>query len=121
MQTGKVRNIRLVLDEPKAWTTSNPNLLQQGGDTSPMYVRDSVGAIVRYSIGVLLRGMGHETPIAHTGSIDCSIMATSEIKSIHRIENFTLWQKYNVRCRASQQEHDRLGVKKDRVWRVNTA
>ena len=102
--TNKVRRIRVLAGVPKQWVTPAASLFQQRTDLEAVgeyYVEVEPGTPLSMCISDLLNLSGH----ARDSSQHCSLMQHARVKSVHRIENWRLWQGYKQRCEALRKEH----------------
>jgi len=96
------RSIKLKLDVPSSWSTPAHALLQQTSKTHEMYVSEDDN-----NVWVAMRKLLSTSQCTGPG---CSLMAKVTVKSIHRIENYALYQKYNVQLKQMQEDLHRSGV-----------
>lgn len=107
--TNKVRRIQVQPGVPKQWVTPAASLFQQSTDFGAVkeyYIELDVGTVLHMCISDLLNLSGH----ARDTSQDCSLMLHARVKSVHRIENWRLWQGYKQRCEALRKEHASCNV-----------
>ncbi|CAK9042255.1 unnamed protein product [Durusdinium trenchii] len=96
----KIRWIRIEAGVPKQWITAPADLLLQSDQLDSFYVEVKDSAI-HATVLSILQLTGHGTDNSQT----CSCMRTAKVKSVHRIENWRLWQGYKSRCAALRKEH----------------
>eukprot|EP00439_Symbiodinium_sp_Y106_P072197 s1600_g13.t1 len=106
--TKKVRQIRLSTGVPAEWSSSPATLLTQSDTLSSFYVEVTDASLID-AITCILRSSGH----AGDESSTCSRMQTATVKSVHRIENFQLWHRYQARLAAMREDHAKYCVHVD--------
>lgn len=99
-ETPRIRWIRIEAGVPKQWITAPADLLLQSDQLDSFYVEVKDSAI-HATVLSILQLTGHGTDNSQT----CSCMRTAKVKSVHRIENWRLWQGYKSRCAALRKEH----------------
>ncbi|CAE7360645.1 unnamed protein product [Symbiodinium necroappetens] len=97
--TGRRRSIRIATGVPLQWESTPAELLTQTGDLSAFYVEVEDAAFLKV-IKRLLRFTGH----AWDASRECSRMKKATVKSVHRIENYHLWRRYQARLRTMRED-----------------
>ncbi|CAK9089119.1 Protein mono-ADP-ribosyltransferase PARP11 (ADP-ribosyltransferase diphtheria toxin-like 11) (ARTD11) (Poly [ADP-ribose] polymerase 11) (PARP-11) [Durusdinium trenchii] len=97
-ETNRVRGLRLSLGVPEAWT-STPAALLQPLEAPPC--REVRNPDLLAKVRDILQSTGH----AWDNSQVCSCMQTARIKSIQRIENWSLWQRYKAKRATMRREH----------------
>ena len=100
VSTHRVRGIRILPGVPSQWVTKTEALLQQGNDLQAFYVEVN-DPHIHAAIEKVLQTTGHAKDVA----TPCSRMSTARIQSVHRIENFRLWHRYQARLAAMRQDH----------------
>ena len=104
-KTMKLRNIRLWTGVPAHWESDPAVLLTQGGYVASLYVEVTDSKILEW-VEYILRHTGH----ASDKSSDCSRMENAKVVSVHRIENFRLWHRYQARLAAMREDHAKYNV-----------
>lgn len=107
MATGKKRQIRIRVDTPASWRLSSEKLVLQS-DASSVYVKEYDGAVWQ-ALSKLLSETAHSHQMGN-GQSACSIMRSVKVTNIWRIENFTLWQRYQLKVRQMREEHSRQAL-----------
>ena len=102
--TNKVRQIRILPGVPKQWVTPPASLLQQTDQLRSFYVE--IDGHIHDKVREILQLTGH----GQDGSQQCNCMKTATVKSMHRIENWRLWQGYRLRRDALRKEHASYNV-----------
>ncbi|CAK9090348.1 WWE domain-containing protein [Durusdinium trenchii] len=103
--TNKVCQIRILPGVPHQSVTPPACLLQQTDQLRSFYVEITDGHI-HDKVREVLQFTGH----GQDGSHQCSCMKTATVKSVHRIENWRLWQGYKLRREALRKEHASYNV-----------
>ena len=106
VKTGNVRQVRLSLGVPEGWVRAPGDLLLQGPRVRSFYVLVTDPELY-LTVEKILRYTGHGQDGAVPG---CGCMQSARVKSIHRIENFHLWQRYKTKLTALQQDHAKYKV-----------
>ena len=104
--TNKVRRIRILPGVPKQWLTTAACLLQQTDQLQSFYVNITDDSYIHDKVREVLQFTGH----GQDGSQQCSCMKTATVKSVHRIENWKLWQAYKLRRQILRMGHSSQGV-----------
>lgn len=97
LDTKKKRRIRLDLGVPNGWNTDR-YLLRQQTNSSPFYVEVTDTRTLNYVQQILTEPLDHCT---------CVSLASARLISLHRIENFHLWQLYSTRREMMRKAHAR--------------
>ena len=97
--TGRRRSIRIATGVPVQWESTAAELLTQTSDPSAFYVEVKDAAFLQV-IKQLLRSSGH----AWDTSSECSWMKKATVKSVHRVENYHLWRRYQARLRTMRED-----------------
>ena len=92
--TKKARKIRFWPAVPVEWSTTPAELLLQSDNAASFYV-EVTDVQIYATVRELLQSTGH----ARDKARDCSCMRKATVQSIHRIENWRLWQGYQMRVR----------------------
>ncbi|CAE7256014.1 Tnks [Symbiodinium sp. KB8] len=103
--TQKVRNIRLTTGVPAQWESTPAELLMQRDDVSAFYIEVKDASLAEV-VNRLLRSTGHAWDV----STVCSHMLFATVKSVHRIENYQLWQRYQARLRAMREDRAKYNL-----------
>ena len=103
--TGKTRPIRITTGAPRQWASSPAALLTQRDDLRSFYVEVKDAALIEV-INRLLWSTGHAWDL----STACSHMKTATVKSVHRIENYQLWQRYQARLHTMREDHAKYNL-----------
>ena len=106
VKTGNVRQVRLSLGVPSGWVTEPGDLLLQGPRVRSFYVMVEDPELY-LTVKKILRYTGHGQDGAVPG---CGCMQKAKVKSIHRIENLHLWQRYKTKLTALQQDLAKYNV-----------
>eukprot|EP00439_Symbiodinium_sp_Y106_P011432 s3842_g1.t1 len=106
--TQKVRKIRLTTGVPVQWESTPEELLMQRDDASAFYVEVKDASLLQV-INRLLQSTGH----AWDSSTACSHMKSATVKSVHRIENYQLWQRYQARLRAMREDRAKYNLQSE--------
>ena len=106
VKTGNVRQVRLSLGVPNEWVTEPGDLLLQGPRVRSFYVMVEDPEFY-LTVQQILRCTGHVQDGAVPG---CGYMQKARVKSIHRIENLHLWQRYKTKLTAMHQDHAKYHV-----------
>ena len=103
--TMKLRNIRICTGVPSQWESCPSALLTQSNLLESFYVEVTEPHTIRW-VNRILQDTGH----AWDGSTACACMKKAEVKSIHRIENFRLWHRYQARLKAMREDHAKCNI-----------
>ena len=103
--TGRRRSIRIVTGVPVQWESTAAELLMQSDDASAFYVEVRAATLLEV-ISRLLQATGHAWDL----STACSQMKNATVKSVHRIENYQLWQRYQARLRAMREDRAKYNL-----------
>ena len=123
VKTGNVRQVRLSLGVPNEWVTEPGDLLLQGPRVRSFYVMVEDPEL-DLTVQQILRFTGHVQDGAVPGR---GYMQKARVKSIHRIENLHLWQRYKTKLTAMHQDHAKyhvqvapvpLDVDSSRNWKI---
>ena len=106
--TWKKRNIRIVAGVPPQWVSTPAALLTQRDNLATFYVEVQDAGVIEWA-NRILRSTGHASDAATI----CSHMKKATIKSVHRIENFQLWHRYQARLAAMREDQAKYNVS---VW-----
>ena len=98
--TSTVRRLRIELGVPKEWISAPPSLLLQTNQLESFYV-EVTDSNIHDKVREILLYTGH----AQDSKQKCSCMHTAKVKSVHRIENWRLWQKYKGRREEIRSGH----------------
>ncbi|CAE7701712.1 Tnks [Symbiodinium sp. CCMP2456] len=104
--TKKVRNIRICTGVPAQWASPASALLTQNDSLASFYVEVEDPQIFQ-QVSQILQDSGHTWDV----SSPCSCIKTATVKSIHRIENFRLWHRYQARLQAMREDHAKCKVR----------
>lgn len=105
LRTRQTRSIRVVTGVPLQWESAPETLLTQSDDLRDMYVEVKDASVVE-AVQDILRTSGH----AWDMSTECSRMKSATVKSVHRIENYQLWQRYRARLSTMREDHAKYHV-----------
>ena len=103
--TKKLRNIRICTGVPAQWQSSPSALLTQSPTWASFYVEVKHLDIL-VAVTHILRATGHIWDVKSP----CACMNSAQVKSIHRIENFRLWHRYQARLKAMREEHAKCNI-----------
>ena len=103
--TGKRRAIRVVTGAPSQWESAPAALLTQRDDLRSFYVEVKDASLVEV-VNRFLQSSGH----AWDASTVCSHMRDATVKSVYRIENYQLWQRYQARLRTMREDRAKYNV-----------
>ena len=100
--TKRTRRVRCLPGVPAGWETLPEDLFRQSNDVRSMYVDVTLSNpdLCSKVLDIL-----HLTGHAQDNSQKCACMQRARIKSVHRIENWGLWQRYKLRRDALRMEH----------------
>ena len=105
VDTRKRRAIRVVTGVPSQWESAPAALLTQRDDLRSVYVEVNDTSLAEV-VNRLLRSSGHAWDV----STECSHMKKATVKSVHRIENYQLWQRYQARLRAMREDRAKYNL-----------
>eukprot|EP00439_Symbiodinium_sp_Y106_P071462 s811_g12.t2 len=105
--TKKVRNIRIRMGVPVEWESGPSVLLTQSDNLESCYV-EVKDVLMLLRIHKILRQTSHIG--FRDRSSACFCMQTAKVKSVHRIENFRLWHRYQARLAAMREDHAKYNV-----------
>ncbi|CAE7541688.1 Parp12, partial [Symbiodinium necroappetens] len=103
--TKKVRKIRIRMGVPAQWESGPSVLLTQSDNLESCYVEVKDRPMLDW-IRVVLTKTGH----FRDRSTPCFCMQKATVKSVHRIENFRLWHRYQARLAAMREDHAKYNV-----------
>ena len=103
--TGKVRKIRLVTGVPQHWVSAPADLLAQSDKVASFYVDVSDAHLIDW-VTYILQSTGH----AWDSTSACSHIRNAKVKSVHRIENFQLWHRYQARLTTMREDRVRYNL-----------
>ena len=103
--TKKVRNIRIVTGVPQQWESGPASLLTQGDHVASFYIEVKDPQVIE-RVRHILRSTGH----AGDPSSPCGCMQRATVKSVHRVENFGLWHRYQAKLKIMRQDRARHNV-----------
>ena len=97
--TKKRRSIRIVAGVPSHWVSTPSALLTQSDNLTSLYVEVTDAQLID-RVNHILRSTGH----AWDQSTLCRHMKNATVKSLHRIENFQLWHRYQARMTTMRED-----------------
>lgn len=105
LDTKMVRKIQIFPGVPAQWVTTPARLLQQTDELKSFFVKVT-DPHIQDTVREILRFTGH----GQDSSQICSLLCNAEVKSVHRVENWRLWQGYKLRREALRKEHASYNV-----------
>ncbi|CAK9008705.1 unnamed protein product [Durusdinium trenchii] len=103
---GCVRHIRIVPGVPEQWTTPPRRLLlPEVGQPDSFYIK-----VTDMNIHAKVRDILQQSGHACNDNLICSCMSTAKVISVHRIENWSLWQGYKATRAALRQKHANFNI-----------
>ena len=104
--TKKVRDIRVVAGVPQQWVSTPAALLTQRGDLASCYIEVTNTGLID-CVQHILQSSGHAWDDTY---FTCSRMKKATVTSVHRIEKFQLWHRYQARLTAMRGDQAKYGV-----------